>query len=268
MATPPPPSKEPIHLISLGSSFAAGPGILPYALKSAGRSSKNYASLLSSHFKYTHTDLSVSGATLPNILSVEQIFFGTPFPPQLQGVTADADIVTITAGGNDLGYIGGLIKDGLASSWWGWLLGWLIPEREKVGKEEVVERFIATLDAVHKKAPNAKIFLVEYLTLLGPNIRPGKDVTLSVQKVKHHQDVAETLHQAYVLAADARGSWVELVDVAERSKEHGLGSQEPWVEGLSWGTLWRKNAFHPNEKGMRAVADMLIEKLEGAGAIS
>ncbi len=199
---------------------------------------------------------------------MEQILFGTAFPPQLQGVTADADIVTITAGGNDLGYIGGMIKYGLESSWWGWLLGWLIPEGEKVGKEQVVERFIAVLDAVHKKAPKAKIFLVEYLTLLGPNIRPGKDITLSGQKVKHYQDVAETLHQAYVLAADARGSWVELVDVAERSKEHGLGSQEPWVEGLSLGTLWRKNALHPNENAMRAVADMLIEKLDGAEDIS
>ncbi len=57
-------TKKPLHLTSLGSSFAAGPGITPKINRSAGRSGANYAALLAAKLHATHTDQTVSGATL------------------------------------------------------------------------------------------------------------------------------------------------------------------------------------------------------------
>jgi lysophospholipase L1-like esterase len=97
-----------MHLVSLGSSFAAGPGLAPITNTSAKRSSINYPSLLAKSLGAHHTDLSVSGATLLNLsITRQKVFLGEEFQPQVEGVPEDADVVTITGGGNDLGYIGG-----------------------------------------------------------------------------------------------------------------------------------------------------------------
>jgi hypothetical protein len=73
----------PLHIVALGSSFAAGPGIEPQALRAAGQSEQNYAHLLTGRLSAQLTDLSVSGATLKNVLSEPQYLFGTKFEPQL-----------------------------------------------------------------------------------------------------------------------------------------------------------------------------------------
>ena len=60
------------HLAALGSSFAAGPGIEPFADKRAWRSSPNYAHLLADRLGCDLTDLTVSGATTATILERPQ----------------------------------------------------------------------------------------------------------------------------------------------------------------------------------------------------
>lgn len=95
------------HVVSLGSSFAAGPSIEPVADPNALRSKRNYAALLAQRLGARHTDLTVSGATTANVLHEPQVPYphrwwhgrATPFPPQIEGVPADADLVTITIGG-------------------------------------------------------------------------------------------------------------------------------------------------------------------------
>lgn len=263
-------TSKPLHLISLGSSFAAGPGIPPPSLRSAGRSANNYASILASTVPSItkHTDLTISGATLSTILSDPQKFFGTTFPPQIEGVTDDADIITLTAGGNDLGYVGGVMRDEVASRWWGSLLARLLPApASQLSVEELADKFGAVLEAVHARAPKARVFLVEYLTLLGADATSGRDVSMSEERIRYHRSVAGKLHEASALAVERvqRGGdgepWCELVGVADKSEGHGVGSEENWVEGMDWRSAWNGNMFHPNERGMRAVAGILGEML-------
>jgi hypothetical protein len=93
------------HIVALGSSFAAGPGIQPITNAGAGRSGRNYANLVAQALNAKITDLTVSGATTETILDIPQkpVMSFNPFveafPPQIQGVPGDADLVTITAGG-------------------------------------------------------------------------------------------------------------------------------------------------------------------------
>lgn len=94
------------HVVALGSSFAAGPGIDPIVDRSALRSGRDYPHLLAERLGAELTDLTVSGATTATILDRPQrTVRGCWFPPQADGIPADADLGTITAGGNDLGYM-------------------------------------------------------------------------------------------------------------------------------------------------------------------
>lgn len=99
------------HYVAMGSSFAAGPGILPGAddpgSVPCGRSSANYAHFLARRNKLALTDVTCGDATTANIL--EQGQFGAA--AQIDAVTADTQLVTVTIGGNDVFYtatMGGL----------------------------------------------------------------------------------------------------------------------------------------------------------------
>jgi len=259
------PSKKPLHIVALGSSFAAGPGLQPQALKTAGRSEKNYAHLVAKRLDAQLTDLSVSGATLKNILSEPQVLFGNHFEPQLDSFPTGADVVTITGGGNDLNYIGTVTRATIQSYFVGRIVSHFMPapNEESLTAEDVSERFLAVIDKVREMSPHCRIFLVEYLSLFGPHTRPGVDVSFDATKIQEFQKIASTLQTAYKLAAEARQG-CKVIPVADLSKDHGLGSEEPWVEGFSIGMLWaRKAPFHPNARGMEAVADMIYEELEG-----
>lgn len=269
-----------IHIVNLGSSFAAGPGIPPQVDPAAKRSGVNYAHLLASRLPGARlTDLSVSGATLLNVLQEPQRLLGHTFPVQLDNMPEDADVVLILGGGNDLGYIGGLVLDSLRAylvfrlmiSVYFWFVGGGRPGVAQLDDDAAAEltvRYGKVLDAIHAKAPKARVFVTEYLTLLGPDVKPRADVPLSAESIVRHQDVAEQLRMATARAVTGRETWCTRVAVSEPSWEHGIGSAAPWVVGFGIGCLWRKEAwYHPNAEGMKAVAEMIYKKLEDVGLV-
>jgi len=253
---------QQLHIVSLGSSFAAGPGIPPQINKPAMRSGHNYSHQLAERLQARLTDLTVSGATLRNVLSEEQVLSKSRFAPQLVSVPSDADIVTITAGGNDLNYISGMIHDSLRYSIFTRLLSYLIPKpttEKPLVAEDIASSFTAIIDKIHEIAPKSRIFLVEYLTMFDSNTRPGIDVSLDEEGILAYQCLADVLQAGYRLAAESR-SGCGLVPIASLSNGHGLGSSESWVEGFSLGVIMAgKTPFHPNAKGMEAVADVLYK---------
>lgn len=106
-----------LQIANLGSSYAAGPAIPPPAGPlAAGRSGNNFAHLVASHFNGNLTDLTVSGATLDNVLTTPQVVDNTTFAPQINDLPPNQDIVYILGGGNDLGYIGGLTIESVAAT--------------------------------------------------------------------------------------------------------------------------------------------------------
>jgi lysophospholipase L1-like esterase len=89
--------------VALGSSFAAGPGLPPRAPGSprrAGRSTGNYAHRIARALDLDLHDVTFSGATTGDILSPS----AAGQPAQLDAVTPDTALVTITAGENDVGF--------------------------------------------------------------------------------------------------------------------------------------------------------------------
>ena len=101
--------------VAMGSSFAAGPGLptrVPGSPRRAGRSSGNYAHLVARALGLDLQDVTYSGATTSDILRPS----AGGQPAQLDAVTADTRLVTITAGGNDVGYLPRLTLASLPSS--------------------------------------------------------------------------------------------------------------------------------------------------------
>ncbi|OOQ90852.1 hypothetical protein PEBR_02878 [Penicillium brasilianum] len=277
-----PTENKKLQIVSLGSSFAAGPGVPPQIEpRAAMRSGQNYPHLLAQQLNAELTDLTVSGATLLNITVEPQTvpFYKETFPPQLSNLPEDADIVTITAGGNDINYIGGMISD----AWDATLPGTIIntvaqgvkalksaissqaPAQTShlLSPSELAERLGGVLDEIHERAPRARVFVVEYLAVLGPDTRPGQDIPFNQAKLDHHRGVASALQQAYTVAVQSRENWCERVPVHELSLGHALGSKEPWVGGFDLASVVRRGpVLHPNLDGMKAVASLLLARVQ------
>jgi lysophospholipase L1-like esterase len=212
-----------LQIASLGSSYAAGPDL-----------SENYAQILAGKLGANLTDLSVSGSLLLNIGS------------QIDGIPADASIVTVTSGGNDLNYVGGLTA-GVAS-------------KQTVTQEQLIGRFNDALSKIHTTAPNATVYLVEYLTVLGPDVMPGTTVPFNATEVDAFRSIFSTLQKATEAAVVGK-DWVVDVPVSSQSVNNALGSAEPWVNGAS-GVSGDGAAWHPNSAGMSAVADMVCGRIQ------
>ncbi|KAK8087127.1 SGNH hydrolase [Apiospora phragmitis] len=264
----------PLRLASLGNSFAAGPGIPPVSDAKAARSRANYAHLLSARLGGASlSDLAVSGATLRNILDEPQVVDKyTTFAPQIEGLPPDTDVVLILGGGNDIGYIGGLFMDSFDAYWflrvatrvYRWFRP-VEPEKEPpLDAEALATRYGEVLDAVHARAPGARVLVVEYLTVVGDHVKPGVHVPFDNdsprRRLAHHREVAEQVRVATVKAVQGRRE-----AEGEPSAGHGMGAERPWVSGWSWRLLFAGGVYHPNAEGMAAVAEMIHEKMLDLG---
>ncbi|KAF7529457.1 hypothetical protein G7054_g9826 [Neopestalotiopsis clavispora] len=241
-----------LHIVNIGSSFAAGPGIPPQVDPHACRSGENYAHIVAREVGGAKlTDLSVSGATLLNLLSEPQQVIGKTFAPQIGEIPGDANIVLVLGGGNDIRYIG-------------------VPKirRRVLNAQELAERYGSALDAIHAKAPNAQVIVVEYLTLLGPDVKPGVDLPFDdADRIEHHRATGARVQEATAQAIQGREAWCTRIPVASESTAHGLGSPEPWVYGFGFKELYQKCGYHPNSEGMKAVAAMILKQMKDLGLV-
>ena len=157
--------------VAMGSSFGAGPGIAPRAPGSprrAGRSASNYAHLVARDLGLDLHDVTYSGATTEDILRPS----ARGQPAQLDAVTRATRLVTLTAGGNDVGYLPRLTLASLP-----WPLRVLPRARAQVagfGDPAATDERFASLGrnlqaiarGVADRAPDCRILFVDYLTIL------------------------------------------------------------------------------------------------------
>ncbi|SMQ47765.1 unnamed protein product [Zymoseptoria tritici ST99CH_1A5] len=225
-----------LKIAALGSSFAAGPGINPTVEPNARRSGQNYPSQLATLLNADLVDLTVSGATLLNVLNERQETLGKIFDPQLDSLPKDADIVTLTGGGNDLGYSGGMMCDAYRNSPEGPTKDLLadfftLPLPPSLSVEKLTQRFLDVIDKIQERAPSARIYLVDYIAVFGDATQPETDTPLPAERILHYRGQAAILARAYRNAAESRGG-VVLVEMSKLSAGHEVGSKQPWVTGF------------------------------------
>ncbi|MCZ2815947.1 SGNH/GDSL hydrolase family protein [Modestobacter sp. VKM Ac-2984] len=253
--------------VALGSSFAAGPGIDPILVPECARSGRNYAQLAAERLGYDLVDVSSGGATIDDVLTRPQaLLAGGTVPPQVDAVGPDADLVTVTVGGNDVDYLLTLLRcssradpAGVPLPARAFFSTPVDPAAVHAALAVLPDRLAQLVGEVRRRAPRARVVLVDYLTVVPEQATAG--FPMSEEHRVLCADVGRRLEAA--TAAAAREVGAELVTASAASRDHAVGSREPWVTGWVFGDLLGGGVapYHPNAAGMRAVADLLVEQL-------
>lgn len=239
--------------------MAAGPGIKPRVAGSpvaAGRSARNYPHLAAELLGLDLVDVTFSGATTANVLRERQL----GAPPQIDALDGSEELITVTIGGNDVGYVPLLMAATLPRILRAALGGRLRELQDPAARDDALNQVGVSLREVgqvlRERSPRARIMFVDYLTLLSPAGEPAPPLAGAVADLGRH--VAKRLAEQTSEAAAATGC--EVIHAADASRDHHAWSADPWTIGAGSLLPWRPRPFHPNAAGMRAVADLVAAK--------
>jgi lysophospholipase L1-like esterase len=190
---------------ALGDSYASGYGVPPYA--DCGRSQGAYAVQLDGRQRVRLDDfVACAGATTTSLVA----------GGQLAALDADTELVTLSIGGNDIGW-------------------------------RVTSQLPALLDTVYAKvaaaAPNAHVVVTGYPRLFSPEY--GAYLAASSAELSALNAGADALDA--VIAAAAGRAGFQYVDVRKRFDGHGVNSPDAWILGP-----FDPGAFHPTADGYEA----------------
>lgn len=243
--------------VNMGSSFAAGAGTGPAQPESPPRcfrSTLNYATLLAARLKLSLEDVSCGGAASAHLLGP-----WNELPAQIDALTSETRLVTITIGGNDVGLAGNLTAASCEQGEMIRVAGRTFPcpppfpvAIDAYDRLERNLREVARQVAV--RSPKARTVFIQYVTMIPPT--QCRHTRLSEDEAATLRAVAERLADITNRAARENGALVLRID--EMSKGHTPCDAEPWSVGLprdydeAMGAPW-----HPNRRGMAAVAEAL-----------
>lgn len=244
--------------VALGSSMASGPGIAPRADGApwaAGRSARNYPHLVAAQLGLDLVDVTYQGATTAHVLREHR--FGAP--PQVEALDGSETLVTVTIGGNDVGYVPFLTAACLPGvAQWMPVVGTRIRELlDRRAREQALDGVVGSLhevgETIRRRSSRARVLFVDYLTLLPPDGQKAPPLSKSDAELGRH--IAATLERHTATAADATGC--EHIAAGEASREHHAWSADPWTTRFSLPLPGRPAPLHPNASGMQAVAKLV-----------
>jgi lysophospholipase L1-like esterase len=233
--------------VSMGSSYAAGLGIAPYrdgAPARCARSTRNYASQLAAKRGLTLVDVGCSGARTSAILQP----WGE-LPAQIDAVTADTALVTVTIGGNDIGLVGGLYGGSCRQRGEANCAPQSAPSEADYAALKTAMTGMVT--AIRERAPKTRIVLVEY-----PTILPSQGACVAAPLTDADADAART-KAARLLAVTrqaAAAGGATVVTTSEFSRGHDACAAEQWMNGYP---APGAAPYHPNLAAMTAIAQAL-----------
>lgn len=258
------PAQGRPQYVAMGSSFAAGPAITTAAPDSpwfCARSRDNYAHQFARLRGLSLVDVSCGGATTHHILDGGQLMQ----PAQIDAVTAETELVTITIGGNDLAYLGNMMALACndATPWYIRAIGGChvrSAEETQQKLQPLFERLVAIIGEVRRRAPNAQVVLVNYLSLL-PESGSCPRLGLSEEAAAQMRVMANQLAEVTYAAAEGHGAL--LLDAQRLSLGHDVCAAEPWANGLHPPKGLLGAPLHPTLEGMTAIAGGLDAFLGG-----
>ena len=248
--------------VAIGSSFAAGPGIAPRAPRSpraAGRSERNYAHLLAVRLGLQLDDRTFSGATVAQIAGVA---VDQRRSPQVEAVGPATRLVTITAGGNDVGFLPRLTLASLPAPLrlprWRRRVVELGDPRAVDDAFRALRSDLETLCQTIRSRSDAVIVLTDYLTILP--FEPERDVTPMPSAIRDWgRGIAGRLTQVIAGVADSEGA--TFAALGDASRDHHAWAESPWTSRFHL-SLRGGAPYHPNAAGMEAAARLVEAALE------
>lgn len=249
------------NYVALGDSYAAGP-LIPKPLLPLGclKSSNNYPHLAAPGIGLTLRDATCSGAETEDMTQPQNVDPDGPNPPQFDRLDAGTEVVSLTIGGNDMGFLE--VAESCIT-----VNPFSHPCLDKYnagGTDQLSARIEATapevaavIQGIRARAPVADIYVVNY-----PAIFPESGygcwprMPIGFQDVPYLRATQKRLNQ--MLADQAAANGATLVNWYEASIGHDAckGSSTRWVEPLIPGSL--AAPIHPNKRGMIGGANALL----------
>lgn len=290
-----------LEYVALGDSYAAGYGILPSTgLPVAGcdQSTLNYPHLTAAELGLTLTDVTCSGAETVNLTTTGQVTYSGNVPIQALSLSASTDIVTVTVGGNDLGFVDiltncaaftatGPVVAG-ASNCAAFYNPGGVDSLAAAIAGPVSTALDSTLAAIAAAAQNATVFVVGYPSLT-PSVLPSggcfRDAAGTFAPpfpvnaypyqdidVAYLHTVEVKLDQAIADAAANNGA-VYLSALAGTDAHSPCSTTDPYVDGITVESLnlapplavtLAPGAMHPNAAGATYLATNLEAAIRAA----
>ncbi len=180
--------------------------------------------------------------------------------PQLAALGPDTRLVTLTAGGNDVGYVGDLTAMAYRNR--GDVIGTMVGRFWKGAKPAAARDFQAlgvTLKAIPReigqRSPQAHVIVVSYPRILPDHGTCGA-LGITPEQARLMREVGERLARATLEAAKSGGATI--VDMATLSAGNDACSAVPWVNGFKPAT---GADFHPTLAGAHATAEAIAQAL-------
>ncbi|MCB2075329.1 MAG: SGNH/GDSL hydrolase family protein [Novosphingobium sp.] len=268
-------SSQPLQLsegaryVAMGSSFASGAGLSAKTASSSrcDRSTFNYAHILANSYGLTLDDVSCGGATTANVLGP-----WAELPPQIDALTPQTALVTLTIGGNDVNYIGSLIAnscraDGASADAPNLCelihasggANFTLPKPTKATWRQLEMNLTQIVKEIRSRSPRATIVFIDYLTVLPSH---GACARIPLSKSEASQARAVAKHLAEVTSRVAKNEKAQILGASSLSRDHDACSPAPWTNAFK-STAHNKDymPYHPNRAGMVAIADALERML-------
>jgi lysophospholipase L1-like esterase len=250
------------NYVSLGDSYAAGP-LIPNLIGSPYgciRSDHNYAHLAAPTIGLSLRDPSCSGATTDDMTQPQDVDPDGPNPPQFNSLDASTKVVSLTIGGNDIGF-SSIAESCITYN------PFSHPCKDKYdsgGVDQISQRIQATapkvaavLQGIHARTPAARVFVVNYPAIF-PETGKGcwPQMPISYSDTPYLRAKEQELNQ--MLATQAAANGATLVSWYSASIGHDAckSSSVRWVEPLIPGNS--AAPIHPNLAGMRGAASSLV----------
>jgi lysophospholipase L1-like esterase len=249
------------NYVSLGDSYTAGP-LIPNPVLPLGclKSSNNYPRLAAPTIGLPLRDPSCSGAKTDHMTQPQNVDPDGPNPPQFNSLDAETTVVSITIGGNDIGF-SSVAQDCITVN------PFSTPCKDKYasgGKDQLAERIAATapkvaavLQGIKARSPLAKIYVLNYPAIF-PETGFGcwPQMPIGFGDVPYLRSTQKNLNS--MLATQAAANGATLVNWYGASIGHDAckGSSTRWVEPLVPGEL--AAPIHPNKAGMVGAKNVLL----------
>lgn len=255
-------AQKPLKYVALGDSFAAAPLVQPVDGTNLAclRSLADYPHVAARALGARLTDVSCSGAKVGNLTAYQLLT-----PPQFRSVPADADVVSLTIGGNDVDLVATALSciNVLPEP-----QGKSCADKYTAGGSDQVEQkiaawaptFGAALDELRTRAPRARIVVVGYGRYIWPGGCFGTQ-PIWARDADYLQAKVSSLNTALRSQALAHGA--TYLDTTAVTTGHDVcaAPADRYIEGLLPASA--AAPIHPNAAGSRAIGTALADVVRG-----
>lgn len=224
LAAVPAQAAAPTDYVAMGDSYSSGAGAPPYGLcfQSAGSYAPRWAA--------THTVSSFLFVACGGVTSQQM-------GPQYLALSRFTDLVTVTIGGNDVGFADVVLACGTGSDA---QCTAAVDKAVASGNSVLPSRLDGVYSKIKQRAPRAEVVVLGYPRLVEPD---GTCLTATKRAALNRG--ADSLN-AVISQAAARAD-VTYLDARDQFAGHGACGPSPWINPFSLTGI--VESFHPNRDG-------------------